>query len=156
MSGARFACGILITLLASSPASGGQAGSLAGRSQRLQSEVLISNLAQADLTREIAAENGQIEHQSEVAREGPVAAVVRTAGCEKQGDACKVNVDVVVYAPDGSVFHEVKSLDLPTGRTFVPLKIDADAPTGVYRVVARVRDLAARRFATVERQFGVK
>jgi hypothetical protein len=38
----------------------------------------------------------------------------------------------------------------------VPLKIDADAPTGVYRVVARVRDLAARRFATVERQFGVK
>jgi hypothetical protein len=129
---------------------------LTSQSQRLQSEVLISTLSAADLTRELAAEGGRIEHQSEVARDSPVAAVVRTSGCEKRGDACKVNVDVVVYAPDGSVFHEVKSLDLPTGRTFVPLKIDAGVPTGVYRVVARVRDLVARRFATVERQFGVK
>jgi hypothetical protein len=63
---------------------------------------------------------------------------------------------VVVYRPDGSVFHEVKKLNLPRGRAAVPLKIDARAPGGVYRVVVTVRDLASRRFATLERQFGVK
>ena len=26
--------------------------------------------------------------------------------------ACNVNADVVIYKPDGSVFHEVKSLEL--------------------------------------------
>ncbi len=70
--------------------------------------------------------------------------------------ACKVNVDVVIYKPDGSVFQEAKSLDLPTGRGAVPLKIDANTATGLYKVVVTVRDLTARRFATVERQFGVK
>jgi hypothetical protein len=133
-----------------------QSGALTGQMQRLQSEVLISTLAAEDLTREIAAENGVIEHMSEVARDGPVAAVVRTTGCQKAGEVCKVNADVVVYAPDGSVFHDAKRLDLPKGRAAVPLKLDASAPTGVYRVVATIRDLAARRFATVERQFGVK
>jgi hypothetical protein len=54
------------------------------------------------------------------------------------------------------VFHEVKKLNLPRGRAAVPLKIDARAPGGVYRVVVTVRDLASRRFATLERQFGVK
>jgi hypothetical protein len=133
-----------------------QSGALTSQMQRLQTEVLISNLASSDLDREIAAENGVIEHMSEVARGGPVTAVVRTSGCQKVGDMCTVNADIVVYSPDGSVFHEAKNLDLPQGRIAVPLKVDANTPTGVYRVVATIRDLAARRFAKVERQFGVK
>ena len=135
----------------------GQPGALSAQTQKLQSEVLITTLPVVDLTKQVTAENGTIEHESEVTRGEPVAAVVRTQGCEKdRAGACKVNADVVVYKPDGSVFHEVKMLDLPAGRGAVPLKVDAHAPTGVYRVVATIRDLAGRRFATVERQFGVK
>jgi len=34
--------------------------------------------------------------------------------------------------------------------------IDANTAAGVYKVVVTIRDVTARRFATVERQFGVK
>jgi hypothetical protein len=135
----------------------GQPGALTSQTETLQSEVLISTLPAADLTKQVAAATGTIEHKYEVARGGPVAAVVRTTGCMKDtAGACKVNADVVVYKPDGSVFHEARSLDLPTGRGAVPLEIGANAATGVYRVVVTIRDLTARRFATVEQQFGVK
>jgi len=128
-----------------------------GQTEKLQSEVLISTLPTADLTKQITAATGTIEHKSEVARGGAVAAVVRTTACMKDtASACKVNADVVIYKPDGSVFHEVKSLDLPSGRGAVPFKLDANAATGVYKVVVTIRDLTARRFATVEQQFGVK
>jgi hypothetical protein len=127
------------------------------RTADLESEVLISTSPAADLTKLMAAETGKIAHQSEVARGGPVSAVVRTTGCMKDtAGACRINVDVVIYKPDGSVFHQAKSLNLPTGRGAVPVNIDANSPTGVYKVVVTVRDLTARRFATVEQQFGVK
>ena len=135
----------------------GQPGALTTQTETLQSEVLISTQPTAELTKQIAAATGTIEHKSEVARGGPLAAVVRTTGCMKDAaGACRINADVVIYKPDGSVFHEAKSLDLPTGRGAVPLKIDANSVTGLYKVVVTVRDLTARRFATVERQFGVK
>lgn len=151
---------LVVTTLAFTTAAGAlamQGGALSSKTDKLQSEVLITILPSADLNKQITAENGTFEHKSEVGRGGPVAAVVRVRGCEKDSaGTCKVNADVVVYKPDGSVFHEVKNLDLPAGRVAVPLKVDAQAATGVYRVVATIRDLTARRFATVERQFGVK
>jgi hypothetical protein len=132
-------------------------GPLSSKTAKLGTEVLITTMTTADLTKQVMAANGTFEHKSEVTRGGPVAAVVRTAGCERDtAGACKVNADVVIYAPDGKVFHEAKNLDLPQGRGAVPLKFDATAATGVYRVVITVRDLTARRFETVERQFGVK
>ncbi len=135
----------------------GQPGAVTGQPDTLQSEVLISTLRAADLAKQITAASGTIEHKSEVRRGEPVAAVVRTTGCLKDtAGACKVNADVVIYKPDGSVFHEVKSVDLPAGRGAVPLKIDANTAAGVYKVVVTIRDLPARRFATVEQQFGVK
>jgi hypothetical protein len=123
--------------------------------ETLQWEVLISTLPPADLTKQIATATGTIEHKSEVARGGPVAAVVRTTGCSKEPEG-GCTVTVIVYAPDGSVLQQVKDLALPTGRASVPLEIDANSATGVYRVAIRVRDLTARRFGTAERQFGVK
>ncbi|MGK2935536.1 MAG: hypothetical protein ACSLFE_09890, partial [Gemmatimonadaceae bacterium] len=119
----------------------------ASAQQSLQWEVLISTLPPADLAKQLASATGTIEHRSEVARGGPVAAVVRTTGCSKE-DAGGCTVNVVVYAPDGSVLQEVKDLALPTGRASVPLEIDADSATGVYKVAIRVRDLTARRFGT--------
>jgi hypothetical protein len=132
----------------------GQRGTAPGP-QSLQWEVLISTLPAADLAKQLASATGTIEHRSEVARGGPVAAVVRTTGCTNEpAGGCTVNV--VVYAPDGSVLQEVKDLALPTGRASVPLEIDANSVTGLYKVAIRVRDLTARRFGTAERQFGVK
>lgn len=153
---------LVVTMFALAGASvvatgGGQGGALSSKTDTLQSEVLVSILPIADLTKQITAEKGVIEHKSEVSRGGPVAAVLRVHACQKDSaGTCKVNADVVVYKPDGSVFHQVKQLDLPLGRAAVPLKFDAQATTGVYRVVATIRDLTSRRFATVERQFGVK
>lgn len=148
---------LAVAVAATAVAASAQTGALTSKTDKLQSEVIVSILPTADLTRQITAEKGTIEHKSEVARGGPVAAVVRVNACQKDSaGTCKVNADVVVYKPDGSVFHEVKQLDLPAGRAAVPLTFDAQATTGVYHVVATIRDLTARRFATVERYFGVK
>lgn len=125
------------------------------QAQRFQSEILISSLA--TLPRDITADKSAIEHKSEVARGGPVAVVVWTSGCQKEtGGSCKVQADLVVYAPDGAVYHEVRNLELPQGGGAAPLKLDARAPTGVYRVVVLIRDLVSRRFVKLERQFGVR
>jgi hypothetical protein len=129
-----------------------------GSQETLQSEVLISTLPAEELKKQIAAQNGKIEHKSEVARGGPVAVVVRSTGCMKDDTGhCSISANVTVYKPDGSVFHEAKVLDLsPPGRIAVPLNIDATAATGLYKVVVTVRDLTARRFPVLERQFAVK
>ena len=126
--------------------------------ETLQSEILISTLPTAELTKQIAAEKGAIEHKSEVERGGPVAVVIRSTDCMKDEEGrCNITAKVTVYKPDGSVFHETKALDLPPkGRLAVPLTIDATAGTGLYKVVVTVRDLTARRFAVLERRFAVK
>lgn len=129
-----------------------------GPQETLQSEVLVSTLPADELKKQMAAQDGKIEHKSEVARGGPVAVVVRSTGCTKDtAGHCDINANVTVYKPDGSIFHEAKALDLsPTGRIAVPLDIDANAGTGLYKVVVTVRDLTARRFPVLERQFAVK
>ena len=126
--------------------------------EMLQSEVLISTLPAAELTKQIAAEKGTIEHKSEVERGGPVAVVIRSTACMKDEEGrCNMTAKVTVHNPDGSVFHETKALDLPpTGRLAVPLTIGATAGTGLYKVVVTLRDLTARRFGVLERSFAVK
>jgi hypothetical protein len=126
--------------------------------ETLRTEVLISSLPAEDLTKWIAGGDVSIVHFSEIARGRPVAVVVRATGCMKDATGrCNVNADVVVYRPDGSVFHEAKTVDLgPSGRIVVPLKIDANAATGLHRAAVRVRDMTARHFAEMEVQFAIK
>ena len=151
------AAALALALTSTLSAQAGQPGALSGQAEKLQSEIIITILPPAELRTEIMSDTGKFDHKSEVSRGGPVAAVIVTRGCERDAKgACNVNADVVIYKPDGTVFHEAKNLTLPAGRVAVPLTVDAKTPTGVYRVVAIIRDLPARRFATVERQFGVK
>jgi hypothetical protein len=148
---------VSLLLALSTTLSAQQPGALSSQTGKLQSELIITILPAADLRTQIMSETGTFEHKSEITRGGPVAAVVRTKACEKDAaGACKVNADIVVYKPDGSVFHEAKNMDLPSGRAAVPLTFDAKATTGVYKVIAMVRDLTGRRFETVQREFGVK
>jgi len=129
----------------------------AERTETLQSEVVISTLSTEDLKKQLAAPGGKVEDKSEVARGEAVTAIVRATGCMKDDTGhCDINANVTVYKPDGTVFHEAKVLDLASGRVTVPLDVDANAPTGLYRVVVNVRDLTARHFAVVERRFAVK
>jgi hypothetical protein len=116
------------------------------------SEVLITTLPAAEIT---AAKT--LEHDSEVGRNEAVTVVVIMPGCAKdpQG-ACNASTDIVVYTPDGKVHSETKQVSLNSGRGTTALTLAATSPTGVYRVVATVRDLNAKRFGTTERQFGVK
>ena len=123
----------------------------------LRAEILITTLSEADLEAELNAPAGKIEHVSEVRRDVPAAAVLRVDGCQPndKGD-CTATVEMVVRRPDGSIHSETKKMDLPRGRGFVPLTFAADAPAGVYTVVATVSDLAARRFTKAERKFGLR
>ena len=137
---------------------GAQSDTVTRATETLQSEILISTLTAEDLKKQMAAEGGKIDDTSEVSRGGPVAVVVRSTGCMKDmAGRCDISANVTVYKPDGSVFHEAKALDLsPTGRIVVPLNLDANAGTGLYKVVVTVRDLTARRFPVLERRFAVK
>ena len=125
---------------------------LATKRDAAASEVLITTLSEADIK---AAKT--LEHDSEVARAEAVTIVVIMPACAKNSQgACNASTDIVVYAPDGKVHSEVKGVSLNAGRGTTALKLADNNATGVYRVVATVRDLNARRFGTTERQFGVK
>jgi len=122
------------------------------RKGALQSEVLVTTLSVAD---QQAAKT--LEHDSEVAKDEAVTIIVTLPTCQKdpQG-ACNASADVVTYTPDGTVHSEMKGVSLNTGRGTVALKLAPRDVNGVYKVVATVRDVIARRFGTTERLFGVK
>jgi hypothetical protein len=133
-----------------------QAGSAAPKPSQMDPEILISILPPAELKIKMAEPATTIDHHSEVSRTGPVTVVIRTNSCEKEPSGeCRVNADVVVYEPDGSIHQQAKVLELPQGRGVLALTLGAEAPTGLYRVVANIRDMVARRFGTAERRFGV-
>ena len=78
-------------------------------------------------------------------------------GCQRDEQGlCDASADVVAFKPDDSIHSEMKIISLATGRATATLKLSPDDVTGVYKVVATVRDLAAKRFSKSERLFGVK
>lgn len=88
----------------------------------------------------------------------PALVIVRVTGCQIEFTKCNVNVDYTIYRPDNSVYKEAKLQPVENGRTAPPLKFTltaSDAP-GLYRVVATVRDLNARRTQRPERIFSLR
>jgi hypothetical protein len=99
----------------------------------------------------------EIEHDSEVSRSELVLVVVMAPGCKtNEQHECNATADVVAYKPDGSVHSELKNINLATHRGSAILKLASDDVTGVYKIVATVRDLGGQHFAKTERLFGVK
>lgn len=149
-------CAALGLVLVQAPAPAPAAPpSLTSQREVLRSVVAITTLPGVELQAIPPAK--EIEHDSEVARTEAVTVVVMIQGCQADASgACRAEADVVAYRPDGSVHSEMKAVALTGGRGTVPLKLAADDVTGVYKVVATVRDLAARRFGKTERLFGVK
>src|SRR5262245_45166924 len=138
-----------------SPPSPSPQQSLSERRQVLKPVVAITTRQPADLSS--IPPTQEIEHNSEVGRSEAVTVVVMVQGCQADAKgACRASADVVVYKPDGSIHSETKEIDLATGRGTMPLKLTPNDVTGVYRAVATVRDLNARRFGKTERLFGVK
>ncbi len=129
--------------------------SLTSQREVLRSVVAITTLPLVELQAIPAAK--EVEHDSEVARNEAVTVVVMIQGCQPDASgACRAEADVVAYRPDGSVHSEMKGVALTGGRGTVPLTLAAGDVTGVYKVVATVRDLSAKRFGKTERLFGVK
>lgn len=129
--------------------------SLSAKREVLRSVVAITTLPVADLKGIPATK--EVEHDSEVARSEVVTVVVMIQGCQPDTTgACHASADVVAYKPDGSVHSEMKGITLAGGRGTATLKLAPDDTTGVYKVIATVRDLTARRFGKTERLFGVK
>lgn len=129
--------------------------SLSDKREVLRSEVAISTLPVADLKSVPATRT--IEHDSEVDRSEAVTVIVTIQGCQTDAKgACNASADVVAYKPDGSVHSEMKNVSLASGRGTAALKLAPTDATGVYKVIATVRDLTAKRFGKTERLFGVK
>jgi hypothetical protein len=128
---------------------------LSAEREVLRAVVAITTVAPAELAKIPAAT--EVEHDSEVSRSELVTVVVMAPGCQTnpQGE-CNATADVITYKPDGSVHSELKAIDLNAHRGTAMLRLATDDVTGVYRVVATVRDLRATRFAKTERLFGVK
>lgn len=125
---------------------------LSQKREVMKSEILVTTLPAAEIK---AAKT--LEHDSEVAKSEAVTVVVTLPSCEKDvRGACNASADVVAYTPDGKVHSEMKGVPLNDGRGTVALKLAPTDASGVYKVVATVRDLNARRFGTTERLFGVK
>lgn len=129
--------------------------SLSDKREVLRSEVAISTLPAADLKSVPATKT--IEHDSEVDRSEAVTVIVTIQGCQQDANgACNASADVVAYKPDGSVHSEMKNVSLTSGRGTAALKLVPTDATGVYKVIATVRDVNAKRFGKTERLFGVK
>jgi hypothetical protein len=101
--------------------------------------------------------SAEIDHDSEVARDEMVTVVVTLQGCQANASgACLATADIVAQRPDGTVHSEMKSVALASGRGTATLALTPADVTGVYTVIAIVRDPEARRVARTERLFGVK
>ena len=138
--------------LAQTPAS---QPTLSERRASLQPDVLITTLSAEDLAKRAASP--ALEHDTEVARHEAVTIVVSMGDCTKDArGACNASADVVTYKPDGSVHSEMKNITLNTGRGLTALKFTDRDATGLYKVIATVRDLNGKRFGKAERSFGVK
>jgi hypothetical protein len=99
----------------------------------------------------------EIDHDSEVARDETVTVVVTLQGCQPDAaGTCRATADIVTQKPDGTVHSERKNVPLTGGRGTAALALTPTDATGVYTVIATVRDPEARRVARSERLFGVK
>jgi hypothetical protein len=128
---------------------------LSAEREVLRAVVAITTVAPAELAK--IPVGTEVEHDSEVSRSELVTVVVMAPGCQTntQGE-CNATADVIAYEPDGSIHSELKAINLTAHRGTATLRLAADDATGVYKVVATVRDLRATRFARTERLFGVK
>jgi hypothetical protein len=133
----------------------GQQPSLTSTREVLKAVVAITTRPATELAGIPAVQ--EVEHDSEVARSEAVTVVVMVQGCQPDAKGvCQASADVVAYKPDGSVHSEMKQINLSSGRGTASLKLAPADETGVYKVVATVRDPTARRFGKTERLFGVK
>ena len=124
----------------------------AGQREVMKAELLVTTLPVADVR---AAKT--LEHDTEVARNEAVTVVLILPACQKDAQgACNASADIVAYTPDGKVHSEMKSVSLNEGRGMASLQLAPADPIGVYKVIATVQDLNARRFGKTERLFGVK
>lgn len=88
----------------------------------------------------------------------PAFAIARVTGCMVEYGKCNVNVDYTIYRPDNSVYKELKLQAVENGQLAPRLNFTLGAadPAGLYRVVATVRDLNARRTQRPERLFSLR
>jgi hypothetical protein len=131
-----------------------QAAPLSKKFDVLEAVVAITTRPPAELSKVPADQ--PIEHDSEVSRSELITVVVEIHDCQADAKgSCNARADVTVLKPDGKVHSEMKDVSLASRRGTATLKLSPSDPTGVYTVVATVRDLTARRFAKTERKFGV-
>ena len=141
--------------LARPPAQDVPVRKLSAEREVLRAVVAITTMPPSELDK--IPVSTEIEHDSEVSRSELVMVVVMAPGCKPnpQGE-CDATADVVTYKPDGSVHSELKNINLRSHRGSAILKLASDDVTGVYKIVATVRDLQGQHFAKTERLFGVK
>ena len=151
----------LITLALALPLIGamGQTPPSARQASALQSELIVATRDDDTLRQWTEWRAGAtLETVTELRPETPAFAIARVSGCLAEGGRCNVSLDYTIYRPDGTVFKELKLQPVEQGKTVPSLRftLTATDPPGLYRVVATIRDLHARRTQRPERIFGLR
>jgi hypothetical protein len=135
----------------------GQMPPSAQRASALETDLIVATHEDAALT-EWAAGRGSLATVTELTPDTPALALVRVSGCQADAGACRVNVDYALHRPDATVAREVKLQTVEDGVTAPPFRFTLTAadPPGLYRVVATVRDMNARRIQHLERIFSLR
>ena len=98
-----------------------------------------------------------------------ITVIVRFLGCSVDaGGLCDAVVDYTAYAPDGSVYGDMKGAELWMGKAapdpgysqlaaqYLGLVIEPQDPAGSYRLTAEVTDRISGKKLPVERRFSVR
>jgi len=142
----------LTTGLAQTPPSMRQASNL-------QSDLIVATREDDTLRAWLEGRAGvTLDTVTELRPDTPALAIARVSGCLADAGRCRVNVDYTIYKPDGSVYRELKLQPVEEGKTVPSLRftLTASDPPGLYRVVATIRDLNARRTQRPERIFSLR
>jgi hypothetical protein len=131
----------------------------ARKASALETELIVATSDDATLRQWAEWQPGvMLDTVTELRPNAAALAIVRVRGCQVEYSKCGVNVDYTIYRPDNSVYKEAKLQPVENGRVAPPLTftLTASDPPGLYRVVATVRDLNARRTQRPERIFSLR
>jgi hypothetical protein len=140
-------------------ASMGQTPPSARQASALQSELIVATREDDTLKQWTEWRAGvTLETVTELRPGTPAFAIARVSGCLVDGGRCNVSIDYTIYRPDGTMFKELKLQPVEQGKTAPSLRftLAATDPPGLYRVVATIRDLHARRTQRPERILGLR
>lgn len=170
MSSVLFLMAVLVTgSLAAAGEPQGSGDSSHAKDGPLEAHLIVTNQGEELVTRwSEGAPQLEIRSVDTVRRGEFITVIVLFVGCQADTDGlCNAAVDYLVYSPDGSVYGEMRELELWIGKPppspgasqlsvdYMGLIIEPADPAGQYRARATVTDRVSGRSVSLSRTFEV-